>query len=197
MQSIWRGNGFPSAGCTLDGRIIHLSRAARCLLAVPYGMFSIHTTGKVAPTYHFSPQMSFLSPPSLRHIIAVPRQDKVDFRAACFCHKNIVDIGFVCSVCLSSEFVSIFSGAALILIPWRSILFPSTRLLDLQVRYRGRCFAPSALLTLSLFRTKFPMKTLQRLNTSRPSLPPSNGVSNGSPRPPSARPNPGMSASLR
>ncbi|KAH9002044.1 TFIIH subunit Tfb4/p34 [Lactarius hatsudake] len=45
--------------------------------------------------------MSFLPPPSIRHIIAVPRQDKVDFRAACFCHKNIVDIGFVCSVCLS------------------------------------------------------------------------------------------------
>src|SRR6266702_167228 len=48
--------------------------------------------------------MSFLPPPSMRHIMAVPRQDKVDFRAACFCHKNIVDIGFVCSVCLSSEF---------------------------------------------------------------------------------------------
>ncbi|KAJ7647123.1 transcription factor Tfb4-domain-containing protein [Roridomyces roridus] len=46
---------------------------------------------------------------------------KVDFRAACFCHKKIVDIGFVCSVCLSSE-------------------------------------------------TKFPMKTLQRLNAARPLL---------------------------
>src|SRR6266478_5035511 len=52
--------------------------------------------------------MSFLPPPSMRHIIAVPRQDKVDFRAACFCHKNIVDIGFVCSVCLSSKFASTF-----------------------------------------------------------------------------------------
>ncbi|KAG1734670.1 TFIIH subunit Tfb4/p34 [Suillus paluster] len=46
--------------------------------------------------------MSFLSPPSIRKILAVPKQDKIDFRAACFCHKNIVDIGFVCSVCLSS-----------------------------------------------------------------------------------------------
>ncbi|KAH7888520.1 TFIIH subunit Tfb4/p34 [Phlebopus sp. FC_14] len=45
--------------------------------------------------------MSFLSPPSVRKVLAVPRQDKIDFRAACFCHKNIVDIGFVCSVCLS------------------------------------------------------------------------------------------------
>lgn len=25
----------------------------------------------------------------------------VDFRAACFCHRRIVDVGFVCSVCLS------------------------------------------------------------------------------------------------
>jgi len=103
----------------------------------------VKSTSKVAPTYHFSPQMSFLSPPSLRHIIAVPRQDKVDFRAACFCHKNIVDIGFVCSVCLSSEFVSTFSREVLIPVPCHSILFPSTRLFDLQVRYRGRCLAAS------------------------------------------------------
>ncbi|KAI0305725.1 transcription factor Tfb4 [Multifurca ochricompacta] len=103
--------------------------------------------------------MSFLPPPSMRHIIAVPQQDKVDFRAACFCHKNIVDIGFVCSVCLS-----IFC---------------------------------SPVPVCSTCRTKFPMKTLQHLNASRPSIPPANGVSNGAPRPPSARPNPGMSASLR
>ncbi|OJA08669.1 hypothetical protein AZE42_01189 [Rhizopogon vesiculosus] len=45
--------------------------------------------------------MSFLSPPFIRKILAVPKQDKIDFRAACFCHKNIVDVGFVCSVCLS------------------------------------------------------------------------------------------------
>ena len=47
--------------------------------------------------------MSFLPPPSIRKILAVPTQDKIDFRAACFCHKNIIDIGFVCSVCLSSK----------------------------------------------------------------------------------------------
>jgi transcription initiation factor TFIIH subunit 3 len=47
-------------------------------------------------------QMTFLSPIAIRSIIAVPTQEKIDFRAACFCHKNIVDIGFVCSVCLSS-----------------------------------------------------------------------------------------------
>ncbi|KAG8961315.1 RNA polymerase II transcription factor B subunit 4 [Tulasnella sp. 419] len=45
--------------------------------------------------------MCFLPSPSLRRVLALPTQDKVDFRAACFCHKNIVDIGYVCSVCLS------------------------------------------------------------------------------------------------
>ncbi|KAG8981538.1 RNA polymerase II transcription factor B subunit 4 [Tulasnella sp. JGI-2019a] len=46
--------------------------------------------------------MCFLPPSSLSGILATPTQDKIEFRAACFCHKNIVDIGFVCSVCLSS-----------------------------------------------------------------------------------------------
>ncbi|PPQ99443.1 hypothetical protein CVT24_005250 [Panaeolus cyanescens] len=74
--------------------------------------------------------MAFLSPPAIRKILAVPTQDKIDFRAACFCHKNIVDVGFVCSVCLS-----IFCQPVPV---------------------------------CSTCRTKFPIKTLQRLNASRP-----------------------------
>lgn len=50
-------------------------------------------------------KMSFLPPPAIRQLIAVPTQDRVDFRAACFCHKRIVEIGFVCSVCLSSAYL--------------------------------------------------------------------------------------------
>lgn len=30
--------------------------------------------------------------------------DVVDFRAACFCHQRVVEVGFVCSICLSSTF---------------------------------------------------------------------------------------------
>jgi len=75
--------------------------------------------------------MSFLSSTAIRKIISVPTEEKVDFRAACFCHKNIVDVGFVCSVCLS-----IFCQP----IP-----------------------------VCSTCRTKFPIKTLQRLNLSRSS----------------------------
>lgn len=73
--------------------------------------------------------MTFLSPPSIRKVLAVPTQDRIDFRAACFCHKNIVDIGFVCSVCLS-----IFCKPVPV---------------------------------CSTCRTKFPFKTVQRLNQLR------------------------------
>ncbi|KAH7108476.1 transcription factor Tfb4 [Auriculariales sp. MPI-PUGE-AT-0066] len=45
--------------------------------------------------------MSFLSSPETRNIITVPTQAQIDFRAACFCHKENINIGYVCSVCLS------------------------------------------------------------------------------------------------
>jgi len=83
--------------------------------------------------------MSFLSPPSIRKVLATPTQDKIDFRAACFCHKNIVDIGFVCSVCLS-----IFCQPVPV---------------------------------CSTCRTKFPLKTLQRLSAARPTPPLANSRS--------------------
>ncbi|KAJ7045748.1 TFIIH subunit Tfb4/p34 [Mycena alexandri] len=76
--------------------------------------------------------MSFLPPPAIRKTLSVPTQEQVDFRAACFCHKKIIDIGFVCSVCLS-----IFC---------------------------------QPLPVCTTCRTKFPMKTLQRLNAARPLL---------------------------
>lgn len=41
--------------------------------------------------------------PSLRPHINLSTQRDVDFRAACFITKNVVDIGFVCSVCLCSK----------------------------------------------------------------------------------------------
>ena len=41
--------------------------------------------------------------PSLpsRAFLIPPGQVDVDFRAACFCHRKVVDVGFVCSICLS------------------------------------------------------------------------------------------------
>ncbi|KAK1772374.1 putative rna polymerase [Phialemonium atrogriseum] len=34
-------------------------------------------------------------------LLVAPSADLVDFRAACFCHRRVVDTGFVCSICLS------------------------------------------------------------------------------------------------
>jgi hypothetical protein len=49
-----------------------------------------------------SAQTMYLPSPSTRPFMNLPNQDEVDFRAACFCHRRIVDVGYVCSVCLSS-----------------------------------------------------------------------------------------------
>ncbi|KAJ4334761.1 RNA polymerase II transcription factor B subunit 4 [Ascochyta clinopodiicola] len=45
--------------------------------------------------------MAFLPDATARASLVVPSAGGVDFRAACFCHRNVVDIGYVCSVCLS------------------------------------------------------------------------------------------------
>lgn len=43
----------------------------------------------------------FLPSPFCRTKLVLPTPAKVDYRAACFCHRQLVDIGYVCSVCLS------------------------------------------------------------------------------------------------
>ena len=49
--------------------------------------------------------MAFLPDATARKSLVMPDAgDEVDFRAACFCHRKVVDVGFVCSVCLSSKF---------------------------------------------------------------------------------------------
>lgn len=47
--------------------------------------------------------LAFLPDQRARQHLVMPGADSssVDFRAACFCHRRIVDIGWVCSVCLS------------------------------------------------------------------------------------------------
>lgn len=46
---------------------------------------------------------AFLPDQAARRSLVQPTQETVDFRAACFCHRMVVDIGFVCSICLSSK----------------------------------------------------------------------------------------------
>lgn len=43
----------------------------------------------------------FLPSTSIRETLLLPERRKATHRAACFCHRNIIDIGYVCSVCLS------------------------------------------------------------------------------------------------
>lgn len=50
--------------------------------------------------------LAFLPDVSAREHLILPSQAAgegggVDFRAACFCHRRIVDVGYVCSICLS------------------------------------------------------------------------------------------------
>ncbi|KAK3111438.1 RNA polymerase II transcription factor B subunit 4 [Teratosphaeriaceae sp. CCFEE 6253] len=45
---------------------------------------------------------AYLPDAAARERLTMPGEGEgVDFRAACFCHKRVVDIGFVCSICLS------------------------------------------------------------------------------------------------
>lgn len=43
----------------------------------------------------------FLPDQYTRDKLVLPPDSKVDYRAACFCHRELIDIGYVCSVCLS------------------------------------------------------------------------------------------------
>ena len=47
--------------------------------------------------------MGFMSDGEARRHLVAPTAVGVDFRAACFCHRRVVDTGWVCSVCLSSK----------------------------------------------------------------------------------------------
>jgi transcription initiation factor TFIIH subunit 3 len=52
--------------------------------------------------------MAFLPDATARASLVIPSAGGVDFRAACFCHRKVVDIGYVCSVCLSSKLFFFF-----------------------------------------------------------------------------------------
>jgi transcription initiation factor TFIIH subunit 3 len=75
--------------------------------------------------------MAFLPDQISRVHLVAPTQEVVDFRAACFCHRRVVDIGFVCSICLSS--MSIFNLQSVTWLTCLSILLSSRRcyLLDM------------------------------------------------------------------
>lgn len=61
--------------------------------------------------------------PTLRPHLNMSTQRDVDFRAACFITKNVIDIGFVCSVCLCSKYNHDFPVTVNIVV--MSIILPS------------------------------------------------------------------------
>ncbi|CBQ70306.1 related to TFIIH basal transcription factor complex p34 subunit [Sporisorium reilianum SRZ2] len=44
---------------------------------------------------------TYLPSRSMRGVMNLPTLEEIDFRTACFCHRRIVDVGYICSVCLS------------------------------------------------------------------------------------------------
>ena len=78
--------------------------------------------------------------------LVLPHKTPVGSKAACFCHRTILDVGYVCSVCLSGECVRVFAFCRLtrILHAFFSFLFLQSNLLHLQVR-------PDSCLSCQLF----------------------------------------------
>ena len=109
LPSLRSRNCVPSTSSTSYRWLVYSSRTSRCTPPIP-NRECLLTLPLRTPYFTNPHKMSFLPPPSIRKILAVPTQDKIDFRAACFCHKNIIDIGFVCSVCLSSKVFHLYSN---------------------------------------------------------------------------------------
>ena len=59
---------------------------------------SIQTNAAALRHHLLSP---LLPSPQTRQSLTSPTLINIDFRAACFCHRRVIDLGFVCSICLS------------------------------------------------------------------------------------------------
>ena len=61
---------------------------------------NIKSTSEIIPALlNFPPELSS----SAQAIFNRPKQEIVDFRGSCFCHGKVVELGYVCSVCLSGK----------------------------------------------------------------------------------------------
>jgi transcription initiation factor TFIIH subunit 3 len=45
--------------------------------------------------------MFFAGDLEVRELLELPQGRSVDFKASCFCHAKVIDVGYICSVCLS------------------------------------------------------------------------------------------------
>ncbi|KAK6524422.1 RNA polymerase II transcription factor B subunit 4 [Arthrobotrys megalospora] len=96
MNSIFAAQRLkvPIDVCKLRGSTVFLQQAADATGGVymepehPQGLLQYLMVG-------------FLPDHIARQSLILPTKVDVDFRAACFCHKKVLDVGFVCSICLS------------------------------------------------------------------------------------------------
>ncbi|KAH8705141.1 putative transcription factor TFIIH subunit Tfb4 [Talaromyces proteolyticus] len=80
--------------CKLSGDAVFLQQAADATR----GVYMSPTEPRGLLQYLM---MAFLPDQRSRKHLILPSRVDVDFRAACFCHRRVVNIGFVCSICLS------------------------------------------------------------------------------------------------
>ncbi|KAL7681120.1 putative TFIIH subunit Tfb4/GTF2H3, von Willebrand factor A-like domain superfamily [Plasmopara halstedii] len=81
-----------------------------CILAAEHSSFmqqAAYLTGGIyyKPTDHSGMLQYLISiylpDPYMRKLLRLPSQDSVDFRAMCFCHREVISTAYVCPVCLS------------------------------------------------------------------------------------------------
>ena len=103
------GRGFDTrtTSCAVDGRPLPAAHRPGLSSPVPPGTFVwavLATSRQRGPLTFCTPAQSlFIVDTQTRQFMNMPHQADVDYRAACFCHKKAVDIGHVCSVCLSGS----------------------------------------------------------------------------------------------
>lgn len=91
--------------CRIAGSTVFLQQASDATRGIYMSL-----TPPSAPSLLQHLMMAFLPDQRSRRHLILPTRVDVDFRPACFCHRKVVDVGFVCSICLSI-FCSVPEGA--------------------------------------------------------------------------------------
>lgn len=107
MNSIFEAqrNGIKINVLDLDDQSSSTNVLLKQAASITSGNFlNISSASQVIPAlFTFSPEISS----STQNILNTFKQESVDFRGSCFCHGKVVDLGYVCSVCLSGK-ISLF-----------------------------------------------------------------------------------------
>ena len=102
---------IPMMNCIFSAQKINIIVDA-CVLGLTESTFLQQATDLTGGLYLRLPEDSqhvflqylltvYLPDQAARGYLIIPTQTQVDFRASCFCHRNTIDTGYVCSVCLS------------------------------------------------------------------------------------------------